>query len=217
MGPRPTWTKGTAAPGERDRRVIELDEQAYRRLYDEVLLLAIRLTRVKDSSQEATRIDRACEATQRAFDRYLRVRPANLETLEQLRKYLAWSVRSELSNAKEEEAARRGRESAAAIEQATLAGAAGASAEVIYIEFATAKRWRERAARALRTLRRHLAGDSIALGTIDWLARGKTQPADQARRLGCSIEEIHAARKRRKRALEKVLAEIDGKDDEEKK
>jgi hypothetical protein len=32
------------------------------------------------------------------------------------------------------------------------------------------------------------------------------EPADQARSLGCAIEEIYGARKRRKRALEKILA-----------
>jgi hypothetical protein len=39
--------------------VIELDDRGWERLFGEVLLIAMRMTRTKDASQEATEIDRA--------------------------------------------------------------------------------------------------------------------------------------------------------------
>jgi hypothetical protein len=193
--------------------VIELDKNGYQRLYAQVLLIAMRLTHTKDQSQQASQVDRAREATQRAFERYLRVRPANLDTPEKLRSYLVWRVRSEMSHAQEEQAVRREYEAAAAIEQATVGGRAGPSAEVVHIEHAAAERRRDRAKRAIPRLRTELAEDPIALGTIDCLKKGKTRPAQQALILGCSVEEIYAARRRRKRALKNVLAAIDAEDE----
>jgi phosphopantetheine adenylyltransferase len=125
-------------------------------------------------------------------------------------------VRSALSNAKQEQTSRRKHETEASIEQATVRGAAGASADVIQLEVFVAKRRRERAARAIETLREQLADDRIALGTVECIAKGKTEPAQQARILTCSVDEIYAARKRRKRVLEKILAAQEAEDDEEK-
>ncbi len=196
--------------------MIDLGEKAWERLFGEVLLIATRMTRTRDALQEATQIDRAREATQQAFERYLRVRPANLDTIEAVRKYLVWTVRSVLSNAKEEQGARRRHESAASTEQATVDGVVARSAEVIHIEVAAANRRRECAALALKRLYEALSDDRVALGTIDCIEKGKTEPAEQARILECSVEEIYAARKRRKRALDKILAEDTIEEDQEK-
>ncbi len=197
--------------------MIHLDEQAWARLYREVLVIALRLTHTRDTAQQATQIDRAREATQRACFRCMRIQPAGLDTMEALRSYLVWRVRSELSHASEEQEARQKLEGAAAIEQATAEGTAGASAEVIHLDAFAATRKRERAARAIKECREALADDRIALGTIDCIARGKTKPHDQAEILECSVEEIHAARKRRKRVLAKILAALDAEDERDAK
>lgn len=199
-----------------ERRLIQLGKKAWEDLYDQVFVIALRMTHTRDPSQRATQADRAQEATQRAFDRCWRVRPANLSTLDELRNYLVWGVRSELSNVSREAASRREHEARAAVEASAVAGAMHASAEVISIEVAAAKRRRERAVRALKRLREDLAGDPISLGTVDCLEKGVSRPAEQARILGCTVDEIHAARKRRNRALERILDAMDAEGDEEK-
>ena len=201
----PIGPKGTCG-------LIKLDEDAYQRLYEQVLVVALRSTSTTKASQQATRADLASLATQCAFERCWRVRPANLDTVEKLRKYLVWSMRSELSNFKQEEAVRRRRESAASSEQVIVEGTSGASAEVVHLEAASAEHSRHRAARAIPRIRKKLEDAPIVLATIDCIKRGKTKPAEQARILGCSIDEIHAARKRRKRVVRAVLAEIDAED-----
>ena len=92
------------------------------------------------------------------------------------------------------------------------------SAEILNLEAGYADRRRKRAALAIQRLRENFAaeGDTIALGTIDCIAKGKTEPREQARILGCSVEAIYDARKRRKRALEKILADIDAGTDDDK-
>jgi hypothetical protein len=178
------------------------------------LLIALRMTRTRDAKQEATQQDRAREATQRAFDRYLRVRPADIGTIDALRGYLVGAVRSELSHMNDEQVARREHEAASWVESSAVGDSTVRSAEVIHIEVAIAERRRKRAASAIKRIREDLSGDRIALGTIDCIEKGKTEPAEQARLLGCSVEEIHAARKRRKRALEKILAAQAAEDEE---
>jgi len=196
--------------------VIELDNKEWERLFRQVFVVAVRMTRSKDPTQEVTQIDRAREATQRAFDRCLRVRPAHLDTVEALRMYLSWAVRSALSHANEEHALRRENEAAVVTELATVGSTAVASAETMTLEVAASERERQRAVRALKRLREELADDRIALGTVECIAAGKTEPADQAGLLKCSIEEVHAARKRRKRALKRILdADEADYDDEE--
>jgi len=174
-------------------------------------MAALRLTHTKDEILKATHRDRAHEATQRAFERCLRIRPANVDSTEALRVYLVKAVRSELSNAYAEQESRSEREAAAAIEEATHGRSATASAEVIRLDAVRAQRRSNRAARAIEKLRRELAtaGDTIALGTVECIAAGQTEPAEQAAVLKCSIEEIYAARKRRKRMLEKILEALD--------
>jgi len=197
--------------------VIEVAKQEWERLFKEVLVAALRMTHTKDSMLVATHRDRAREATQRAFERCLRVRPAEVRSVDALRAYLVKAVRSELSHANEEQASRLEREGAAAVEEATVGGSVHASAEVVHLDVARALRRRNRAALAIERLRQELAAasDTIALGTIDCIAAGKTEPADQATFLACSVEEIYAARKRRKRVLEKILAVLDGGDKED--
>jgi hypothetical protein len=197
--------------------VIEVAKQEWERLFKEVLVAALRMTHTKDSMLVATHRDRAREATQRAFERCLRVRPAEVRSVDALRAYLVKAVRSELSHANDEQDSRSEREGAAAVEQATVGGRVHASAEVIHLDAARALRRRNRAALAIERLREELTAqtDTIALGTVDCIAAGKTEPADQAAFLECSVEEIYAARKRRKRVLEKILDALDdcGKED----
>jgi hypothetical protein len=192
--------------------VIEIGKQEWNRLFKEVLVAALRMTRTKDAMLVATQNDRAREATQRAFERCLRVRPAEVSSVDALRAYLVKAVRSELSHANAEQASRSEREGAAAVEEAAIGRSVSASAEVIHLEDVRALRRRKRADLAIERLRQELTGesDAIALGTVDCIEAGKTQPADQAALLKCSIEEIYAARKRRKRVLEKILGALDG-------
>jgi hypothetical protein len=196
--------------------VIELEQAEWNRLFKEVLVVALRMTHTKDEHLKATRRDQAREATQRAFDRLWRSKPARLDTVEAVRGYLEGALRSELSNEKRDQTVRQGYEAAAAREEVALGRGAGAPAEVVHLEAARAHRERDRAARILTRLREELAAssDKIALGTIDCLAQGHTAPAEQAKILQCSVEDIHAARKRRTRAVRKIVAAVDEDDKE---
>jgi len=196
--------------------VIELGKKDWDRLFREVLAFALRMTHTKNEMLKATQRDRAFEATQRGFERCLRVRPASVDSIEALRVYLIKAVKSALSNANTEQESRSEREGAAAVEEGTLGRSVTASAEVIHLDAVRAQRRRSRAARAIEELRRELgaASDTIALGTVECIAAGQTGPAEQAAILKCSIEEIYAARKRRKRMLEKILEALgDGEGD----
>ena len=189
--------------------MIELDRTIWERLYREVLMLALRITRTRNQAQEATQADRAREATQRAFERYLRSQPPDVDSIESLRRYLVGALRSELGNALREQTSRMRGEHAWLVEEATLDGDAAVSAETMQLEKAEAERRRLRAARAIERLDVELAGDPIALGTVECIKRGQEKPEEQARILGCTIQEIHAARKRRRRVLTRILAEVD--------
>jgi hypothetical protein len=200
--------------------MIELSESEWNDLVKQVLVFALRQTHTRNVSRQPTQRDRAREAVQRACERCVRVRPAHIQTVDALRTYLFWAVRSELAHASEEGAARRGGESLAAAEAQTLGKASSPSAEVLNLEAGTADRGRKRAALAVERLREELeaAGDAIALGTVECIAKDNTEPSEQARILGCSVQQIYDARKRRKRALEKILADVDaGADDEKEK
>ncbi len=190
--------------------MIALDDEQWDRLYREVLVSALRRTHTKDPKQEWTRRQQACEATQRAFERCLRLKPPDLTSLDAVRLYLLKAVRSELSNVKREDAARAVHEAAAGVEDETLGRIAAAPAEVIHLDEARARRNRLRAAEAIQKLRQELteAKDDIALGTIECIEKGMTRPAEQAVLLKCSIDDIHNARRRRKWALAKILAEM---------
>jgi hypothetical protein len=195
--------------------VIELQKPQWDRLYKEVLVVALRVTYTKKKEQQATQCDRAHEATQRAFERCWRLKPAHIGTIEELRTYLLWGMRSDLHHDNRERGSRETHELAAAVEEVTMDRGATPPAEVIHLDQARANRARQRAALAISKLREALAEDRIALGTVECIAKGDTEPAKQAAILQCPIEEIHAARKRRKRALEKILAAIDGADEKE--
>lgn len=63
-------------------------------------------------------------------------------------------------------------------------------------------------------LRKELAGDRIALATMDLIENDVVEPEEQARRLELPVEAIYNARKRRKRAMQRVEAAC--RDEEEK-
>jgi hypothetical protein len=202
---------------ERTARLVGLEPAQWERLFKEALVIALRMTHTKDSALKATRRDLAREATQRAFDRLWRLRPTHLHTIDAVRAYVLGALRSELSHEKREHGSRDKLGAGAALEETALGRAQAPSAEVVQLEAARARRASERAGRIVARLREELvdAGDAIALGTIDCLERDHTMPADQAAVLGCTIEEIHSARKRRTRALSKIVRAMDG-DDKEK-
>ena len=62
------------------------------------------------------------------------------------------------------------------------------------------------------------ANDTMVLETMKLIARDVVAPEAQAKALGCDVEEIYNARKRRNRAMDEVVAAIRaGKDDDEEK
>lgn len=204
------------AAGRRDRPLVQLDRAQWTRLYKEVTLKALQLTHTKVRRLEYTARDRAQEAVQRAFERFLRIQPADVKTLDEARSWLVWRVRSELWNVKEREVTRKEAEAEAVVEDATVRGTSGPSPEQMQLDAAQESRQRTRAQRIVDALREELkkSGDTLALATIDLIANDKTAPEEQARQLGVGVDEIYNARKRRKRAMEKVVARIDA---EEKK
>jgi hypothetical protein len=179
--------------------LIELDKKQWESVYKDVLLLAVRIARSKD---------RAYEATQQAFERCLRVRPP-VESVEELSKYLKGAMRSALGHGYRE--THKDYESAAATEHAVVSGGASPSAEEANLEAGDQAREERRIARRTENLMKELENDPIARGTVECIAEGIDEPAEQARILKRSVDEIYKARKRRNRAVERVLAaEKDG-------
>jgi hypothetical protein len=156
------------------------------------------------------------EAVQDAFERYFQKDPPGLDTVDAVKRYLVWTVRSELSNAREAGETRKEYEAAAAVEQETVDPPVFGSPEQMSLEASLAEREKDRDRQRLEATRRELADDPIALGTLECIVQGKTDPAEQAAILKCPVEEIYNARKRRKRAIEKVLAAEQAVKDEEK-
>jgi hypothetical protein len=195
--------------------LIQLTKTQWDALFRDVLLAARKMTYTKVEKRKPTQRDRAMEAVQRAFDRFFRVDPPGLDATDALRRYLVWAVRSELSNVHEQQETRAAQEAAAAVEQETVAPSIVASPDQMSVEDAEAERGWARDARRLAALKQRLTGDRIALATLDCAARGEDEPAKQAATLGCPIEEIYNARRRRKRAIDDVLAAERDEDDEE--
>jgi tellurite resistance protein len=196
--------------------VFTLTKPEWARLYKEVMAIALRMTYRRDPKLQYTARDRAQEAVHRAFERFLRVKPAEIQTLEQARDYLVGATRSALGHEKERYAVRKETEDLAAREEAALTGGAAKSAEELHLAKAQTVIQQSRAVRLYRRLRARLrkAKDVIALGTIDCIADGKASPEEQARILGVAVEQIYAARKRRKRVMDQLVAEYrDGESD----
>jgi hypothetical protein len=194
--------------------LIYLTQRQWARLYKEVLWIALRITHTKVEQLAWTARDRAQEAVQRACERLLRTDPPGLDTIEDLRRYLVGAMRSELHHAGARAETRREAESAAAVEASTITGGATPSAEAMHLAAAQHGQERTRAAKKISMLRKELEGDRIALATIDLIDNDVAEPEEQARRLAVPVEEIYNARKRRKRAMQRVEAAY--RDEEEK-
>jgi hypothetical protein len=186
--------------------VIKLSEKEWSRLYKEAAVLAARMTHTRDPKQQFTARDRAQEALQRACERMLNLQPESVTSYEAARDYLAAATRSELYNAGIRAGVRRETEKEAVVEQATTTGAAALSPEQMQLEAAIRSKERKRADRMLELTRDELAGDRIALGTIDCLVDEKDAPDEQAIILDVPVVQIYLARERRMRAMKRALA-----------
>jgi hypothetical protein len=192
-------------------------------VYKQVFAIAHSFTRTDDHRRAFTEHDRAQEAVQRACLRYLHMQPREVTTTDALRGYLVAAVRSELGHAAARAQTRRELEDHAAREDAALGRGAHESVEVAKVERSGRAEQIVRARWLSRRLERVLTrdGDKLAVDTIRCVARGVTEPEAQARDLGVEVEEIYNARKRRKRAMQRVLEEYarrtsDDEDDSEK-
>lgn len=186
--------------------MIELTKQQWTRLYKEVAAFAHGVTFTKVEKRKWTNRDRAQEAVQRACLRFLEVKPPSVETYEQARDYLMAAVRSELSHARERWETRKEHEEAAVVDHTTTEGASKPSPEQMHLEKGEQVREQGRAARIIEYAREYAAGDRLVLGTIDCIEREIEKPAEQARELGCSVEQIYLARKRRVYAVQEAIA-----------
>ena len=200
--------------------MIQLDDKQWDALYEEVLVRAVRISaprRREGAAPEehefnrATQRDRAKESTQKAFERYYRVRPP-AQSIDELRRYLIGAMRSELNHSYRE--THKEYEEAAVIEMATVSGNSALSAEAAILEVGEIERDRRRLERRKKMLLAELEGDALARGTVECIAKGVDDPAEQARILKCSVEDIRNARKRRSRAVERVLASETDEDEE---
>jgi hypothetical protein len=198
--------------------VVKLSERDWNRLYKEVAVLAQRMTFTKKEKAKWTARDRAQEAVQRACERFLTVKPPSVTTFEEARTYLVAAVRSELWNAGVRWETRKEAEKEAVTDHATTQGASNPSAEQMNLEQGERSRAQARAARIVALTREELAGDTIALGTMDCIADDIDTPAEQAKKLGCPVEEVYLARTRRRRAMARAVAryEEERKDHQEK-
>jgi hypothetical protein len=186
--------------------VIELSPQEWTRLYKEVALHAQRMTHTKNPKRQYTARDRAQEAVQRACERMLTQRPASVTSFETARSYLLGAIRSSLHHAGEETEARTEAEQAAIVEDATVRGDPTKTPEQMQLQAGIRAGEQRKAARLVELTREELAGDRIALGTMDCIADDKDSPAEQAAILECAVEEVYSARMRRRRAMDRALA-----------
>jgi hypothetical protein len=199
--------------------LVNLTRKQWSQLYMAILVLALRMTFTKQKKLEWTARDRAQEAVQRAFERYLRLDPPEVRTLEQLQTYIAGAVRSALGHVREAEEVRKIVERAAVTEQQAIAGAAMPSPEQMNLEAGRSAGDRSRAARIVGRVRERLRrnGDSVALGTMECVTKGIQNAADQAEYLKCSLDAVYRARERRAKVLAEVTAAyVDDDEDEEK-
>jgi hypothetical protein len=203
--------------------VIELSRAQWTALYNRVLHIALGMTRTDDHKRAFTQRDRAQEAVQQAWLRYLRLRPAGLDTPDAVRDYVLGAVRSSLGHAVARAQTRREIEGKAVAEEAAITRTKPGttpSAEALKLAQGEQLADETRAANLLRRLKRRLkrAGDTVGLGVLDCVARRIVDPEAQARELGCDVAEIYNARKRRKRAMEQVLSDyakdVDEPDDD---
>jgi hypothetical protein len=188
--------------------LIELTKSEWATVLKEVLVVLHKITSTRDERRKSTQADKAEEAVQAAFERLLKTRPAHLDTVVAVRKHLVWAARSALSNAKEAAGARGRTAEAAGIEEAATMRTEAPSAETMNLEAAEQAEAKARDARRLEALKRELkeAGDDLGLEIVGCMERGIGEPAALTAELRCPIEEIHNARKRRQRIVEKILA-----------
>jgi hypothetical protein len=129
--------------------------------------------------------------------------------------YLCWVVKSIALN--RATSARDRYERDAGVAYAVIQGDAAPSPEDSLLEHARERRNREREERLFAALIDALADDPLARRLALLSRDGVDRPADQVRAVQRPIEEIHAARKRVHRAIEKlVAADRDEESDEEK-
>jgi len=190
--------------------LVTLTKEQWARLYKEVSGFAHASTFSKDPKKQWTSRDRAQEAVQKACLRLLETKPASVKTYEDARDYLCGAIRSSLYNAGERQQKRKEVEKEAMAEEVHLGRWTTPSAETMQLEKGEQGRSHGRAARIVELTREELKGDAIALGTMDCIADDVDKPADQAEKLGCQIEEVYAARIRRKRAMARAIARYQG-------
>jgi hypothetical protein len=186
--------------------VVTLSKEQWARLYKEVSAFAHATTFTKAAKQKWTARDRAQEAVQKACLRLLETKPASVKTYEDARDYLFGAIRSSLHNEGARREKRKEVEKEAMAEEVHLGRWTTQSAETMHLEKGEQTRSHRRAARIVELTRDELKGDAIALGTMDCIADDVDKPADQAEKLGCQIEEVYAARLRRKRAMARAIA-----------
>jgi hypothetical protein len=192
--------------------VLELSNLEWKALYNRVLHTAWGMTRTDDPKQAFMQRDRAQEAVQQAWMRYLRLRPEGLDTPDAVREYVLRAVRSSLGHAAAREQTSREIQGKAVVEEATITGISPVttpSVEASHLAKGVQLADQARASTLLRRLKKRLkqAGDTLGLSLLDCIARRIVEPEQQARELGCDVQEIYNARKRRKRAMEQVLSD----------
>lgn len=186
--------------------MVTLTKEQWTRLYKEVSAFAQASTFTKDARKKWTARDRAQEAVQKACLRLLETKPASVKTYEDARVYLCGAVRSSLHHAAERQKTRKEAEKEAMAEEVHLGRWTTPSTEAMHLEKGQQIRSHRRAARIVELTREELKGDAIALGTMDCIAADIDKPAAQARKLGCQVEEVYAARARRKNAMDRAIA-----------
>lgn len=186
--------------------MVKLSQLEWNRLYKEVAVFAQRMTFTKKEKAKWTARDRAQEAVQRACERFLTVKPASVTTYEEARTYLVAAVRSELWNAGVRWQVRKEAEKEAVTDHTTTQGVSNPSAEQMNLDQGEHAKAQARAARIVALTREELGADTIALGTMDCIADDIDKPAEQAKKLGCAVEEIYLARTRRRTAMARALA-----------
>jgi DNA-directed RNA polymerase specialized sigma24 family protein len=172
-------------------------------LYEDAWAFAYRLTKSKDL---------AYEITQTSFMLFYTTRRWNPDGPVPLARHVLGIVKSVVSHRRTAKGPKREAEAAATFLSA--GGDTARSAEEANLEHAEYERGRAGAESVLEKLRAKLAGNDVALRRLEVMASSVDKPAEQARALKVSVEEVYRAREATQYHLKRILADERGDESE---
>jgi DNA-directed RNA polymerase specialized sigma24 family protein len=176
-----------------------LTHDEFKGLCEAAWAFAYRLTKSKDLADEIT---------QTSFVLLYTTRRWNPDGAVPLARHVLGIVKSVVSHRRTAKGPKRDAEAGATFLAA--AGDTARSAEEANLEHAEYERGRAGAERVLEKLRARLAENDVALRRMEVMASSVDKPAEQARALKVSVEEVYRARQATQYHLKRILADERG-------